>query len=241
MPQTFKTTIVWLKVMSVLASLSAGAPLFVFGCSSSQPPRDTNYGTDVGFAYVPPNTRGSSSADVAPINDASGTPSGRRDARPAPDSGIAPADVQASDGASSAEGGGALDGGVAGGMPCNPTCSGVACGSFDGCGSICSIGCVCFPSCAGVLCGGSDGCGGVCTFGCLCIPSCGPLDCDTADGCGGTCTFGCSCTPNCSGDECGTPDECGGTCDDGCFCSPSCGAFDCGASDGCGGLCDDGC
>ena len=264
MPERFKATTVWLKVMSVLAALSAGVPLLVSGCSSRQPPRDTNYGTDVGLGYVPPANSASSSAD-APTDGANCSDSGLRDARPAPDSRSAPADIQGLDGASAADGGGTLDSGFAGGLPCGPTCSGVACGSPDGCGGTCNIGCVCVPSCAGVLCGGADGCGGICTFGCLCIPSCGPLDCGTLDGCGGTCTFGCFCTPSCGPFDCGTPDGCGGTCsscycvpscggsdcgtsdgcggicDDGCFCSPSCGAFDCGASDGCGGTCDDGC
>ena len=264
-PQISRRTFVWLNVVGMLVSLGAGAILPVSGCSSSQPPRDTNYGTDVGFGYVPPDAPAGSSADAATTDGARGSDSRTRDARPAPETGSAPAGVQSLDGSSAADVVGFLDSGLVGGMPCSPTCAGVACGGSDGCGGTCSVGCVCVPSCTGILCGGSDGCGGVCTFGCICIPSCGPLDCGTFDGCGGTCSFGCfctpscgpfecgtpdgcggtcnscSCVPSCGGGECGTPDGCGGTCEDGCFCSPSCGAFDCGASDGCGGICDDGC
>jgi len=238
--QISKLTSVRLNVVGLLVSLGSAAILPFTGCSSSQPPRDTNYGTDVGFAYVPPNASGRSSADAASTDCVRGSDSGVRDARPAPEAGSDTADVQGLDGGSVADVRGALDSGLVGGMPCSPTCSGVACGDFDGCGGICSISCVCVPTCAGIICGGSDGCGGVCTFGCLCTPSCGPLDCGTPDGCGGTCTS-CNCMPNCGGGGCGTSDGCGGTCNDGCFCTSSCGAFDCGASDGCGGTCDDGC
>src|SRR5450631_1456074 len=146
-PQISRRTPVWLNVVGVLVSLGAGAILPFFGCSSGQPPRDTNYGTDAGFAYVPPDTLASSSAGGAPTNGAGGSDIGIWDARPALDSGSSQADCQASDGASAADAGGFLNSGSAGGMPCIPTCTGVACGSSDGCGGTCSNGCVCVPSC----------------------------------------------------------------------------------------------
>src|ERR1035437_2213375 len=59
-------------------------------------------------------------------------------------------------------------------------------------GGVAAIPCV--PLCAGMDCGSDDGCGGLCTMGCNCWPTCGPLDCWTSDGCGGLCTGGC-CTP----------------------------------------------
>ena len=106
-------------------------------------------------------------------------------------------------------------------------------------GGVTAIPCV--PICAGMDCGSDDGSGGLCTLGCNCWPTCGPLDCWTSDGCGGLCTGGC-CTPLCYASDCGASDGCGGSCDDGCDdCSPSCGPFDCGADDGCGGSCEDGC
>jgi hypothetical protein len=40
------------KLAGTLTTLVAGAALFLTGCSSSSP-RDMNYGTDVGLAYVP--------------------------------------------------------------------------------------------------------------------------------------------------------------------------------------------
>lgn len=264
MAQMSKRIAMWLRVAGVLALLAAGAALLLSGCSSSPTPRDISYGTDVGLGYLPPGTSVSGAADGAPTGGTTRSDGGSageapalydagvetrrtdssrasRDAWPAADSGSAPTDVRARDSVSASDGGLGVDSGIVSGTPCSPTCSGVACGSPDGCGGTCSIGCVCVPTCGGVLCGGSDGCGGVCAFGCICIPYCGPLDCGTFDGCGGTCMSGCYCTPRCGGDDCGTPDGCGGTYDDGCYCSPSCGAFDCGASDGCGGTCDDGC
>ena len=75
----------------------------------------------------------------------------------------------------------------------------------------------CVPFCTGMACGSEDGCGGTCTDGCDCVPSCGPSDCGTDDGCGGSCDDGCDdCTPSCWPFDCGTDDGCGGSCDDGC-------------------------
>jgi len=219
-------------LVGVFVALVVGAPLLSAGCSSSQPPRDTNYGTDVGLGYVPPDAQSTAPADAASTGGAMGLDGGAAgkassvyDSHPESDrEDSLPADV-----------------GVVVPMACSPNCAGEACGSSDGCGGICDTGCVCVPSCAGLACGSPDGCGGVCTYGCICIPSCSPLDCGTWDGCGGSCMFGCFCFPSCGGDECGTPDGCGGTCNGGCLCSPSCGAFDCGTSDGCGGTCSEGC
>ena len=146
----------------------------------------------------------------------------------AADTGKAPADVGvAADRDGVADSGGVADGDV-GAEAGRTTDSGV--GPMP-----------CTPSCAGVACGSLDGCGGICTLGCICLPSCGAFDCGTSDGCGGICTSGCICLPSCAGVACGGFDGCGGICNTGCICTPSCGAFDCGASDGCGGTCDDGC
>jgi hypothetical protein len=207
MPRTCRTIVVWMRRFAVFAGLATGATLLPAGCWSGPTPIDQNYGTDVGADFIPPDAaiadaadvpRGDSatSADGAAVDDASAV----SDARP-----------QATDADTSA-----LDSDSAGPPQCSPTCSGVTCGSPDGCGGTCSIGCVCVPSCTGVLCGASDGCGGVCTWGCLCIPSCGPLDCGSYDGCGGTCIFGCGCLPSCGRGDCGTSDGCGGICNDGC-------------------------
>jgi hypothetical protein len=223
--------------------VAVGAVL-LSGCSSSQPARDLHYGTDAGLGYVPPDASGTVVADVAPgggiASDASregpvaydSDTESLGDASAAADAWPKPVDGRFD---------GPPDRGVIGPLPCNPSCAGAACGSSDGCGGTCNIGCVCVPSCAGALCGSSDGCGGVCMVGCICFPICGPFDCGTFDGCGGICLFGCSCMPSCGADDCGTYDGCGGTCMSGCGCSPSCGPFDCGASDGCGGICNDGC
>lgn len=225
MTKSFKATAVWLKVVGVLAPLT-GAPLVVSGCYPSQPPRDTNYGTNLGSDFVPPDasvaaTGGATGSDGGAVSETSAVYDSSVES-PRADSSLA-------------------DRGAVVQTPCTPDCTGVMCGASDGCGGTCNIGCVCVPNCAGLVCGSSDGCGGFCTLGCFCIPSCGPLDCGTYDGCGGMCTLGCFCTPSCGGNECGTSDGCGGFCTDGCFCSPSCWAFDCGTSDGCGGTCNDGC
>lgn len=56
-----------------------------------------------------------------------------------------------------------------GGGGCTPSCSGVPCGSSDGCNGICQSGsgCIqqCIPNCAGKSCGADDGCGSPCTSG----------------------------------------------------------------------------
>jgi hypothetical protein len=99
----------------------------------------------------------------------------------------------------------------------------------------------CTPYCTGLSCGSPDGCGGTCMLACNCVPSCDPHGCWTSDGCGGVCIGGC-CTPVCYSSDCGAADGCGGICNEGCVsCTPSCTEFDCGTSDGCGGTCNAGC
>lgn len=57
----------------------------------------------------------------------------------------------------------------------------------------------CTPDCSGVLCGTSDGCGGICTPGSgCCEPDCTGVYCGEGDGCGGECKTGSGCTePDC--------------------------------------------
>jgi len=147
-------------------------------------------------------------------------------------------------------------------VPCEPACSGKACGASDGCGGTC--GCpaglqcqdgqcfFCTPQCYGKACG-DDGCdgscgacadGGVCVAGQCCTPACDGKTCGD-DGCGGSCGS-CSypstciddqcCTPSCDNVTCGNDDGCGGTC--GCD-TGSCVEGTC--QDGCGGVTYEGC
>jgi len=54
----------------------------------------------------------------------------------------------------------------------------------------------CRPSCTGLTCGSPDGCGGICLQACDCVPTCSPEDCWTSNGCGGLCIAGCADQPS---------------------------------------------
>jgi hypothetical protein len=53
------------KLAGPWATLVACVPLFLSGCSSSQP-HDINNGTDVGLEFVPPDASATSHADTTP-------------------------------------------------------------------------------------------------------------------------------------------------------------------------------
>ncbi len=52
-----------------IATLLAGAALFLAGCSSSQP-RDIHYGTDAGLGYSPPDLASATGSEDAADTDA---------------------------------------------------------------------------------------------------------------------------------------------------------------------------